>query len=62
MATKPSEATPGRSLSLSDAEVLLMSIEARLWSLDRTSDAAPIIEELEQVLTEIREALKSVLR
>ena len=62
MATKPSGATSGPSLSLSDAEVLLMSIECQLWSLDRTPQTASTIQELERLVTDVRQALRSIPR
>jgi hypothetical protein len=57
MATKPPGATSSPSLSSSDAEVLLMAIESQLWSLDRTDETASTIEELEQVVADIWQAL-----
>ena len=62
MATQSSGATSGLSLSLSDAEVLLMSIEAQLWSLDRTPQNASTIQELERLVADVRQGLRSIPR
>ena len=47
---------------MTEAEVLLMAIESQLWSLDRTDETASTIEELEQVVADIWQALRSVPR
>jgi hypothetical protein len=62
MATKPSGGASGPSPSMTEAEVLLMAIESQLWSLDRTDETASTIEELEQVVADIWQALRSVPR
>ena len=62
MATQPSAGTLGPSTSVSEAQGLLMSIEAQLWSLDRTPEAAPIIRELQQIVEDILQALPSFSR
>jgi hypothetical protein len=62
MATQPPGQTSGPSPSMSEAEVLLMTIESQLWSLDRTDETAGPIEELEQVVADIWQALRSVSR
>ena len=62
MATQQPGGTSGPSQSMTEAEVLLMSIESQLWSLDRTDETARPIEELEQVVADIWQALRSVSR
>ena len=62
MATQPPGGTSGPSPSMSEAEVLLMTIESKLWSLDRTDATARTIEELEQVVADIWQGLRSVSR
>jgi hypothetical protein len=59
MVTRPTEGTSAPSPSISEAEVVLMSIEAQLWSLDRTPETTSTIEQIEQIVTNIREGLRS---
>ena len=46
--------------SWSEAELLLITIEDELRSLDRTPGASRSVQELEQVVADIREALGRV--
>ena len=59
MVTRPSDETSGPSVSVSEAELVLMAIESQLWSLDRTDETAPTIEKLEQVVADIWQALRA---